>query len=161
MWNQLMAQFKCCGVNSYSDFEQSQLWLQNKSSRQIPEACCVLADKTLLTPQDLNCPYSPSDINSYYMKVCRIFKRFSEFQMFLKFFLNFKGYKNFIHIFCQFFFHFFPLQGCNQAIMDYLAINCNIIIGAVSGLILIQLMVAFLAFCICKCIGSYRASSRL
>lgn len=64
-----MAQFKCCGVNSYSDFESSPFWVQNKSSRQIPEACCVLSDRTLIKPQDLNCPYAPSEMNSFYMKV--------------------------------------------------------------------------------------------
>jgi len=69
MWNQLMAQFKCCGVNSFTDFETSPFWLSNRGSRMVPEACCQLADKTLITPSDLNCPYSPSDENSYYMKV--------------------------------------------------------------------------------------------
>lgn len=69
MWNQLMAQFQCCGVDSYSDFETSPFWLQNKGSRTIPDACCKLSDKTLLIPIDHNCPYTPSDANSYYMKV--------------------------------------------------------------------------------------------
>lgn len=71
MWNQLMARLECCGVNSYNDFDTSSYWLANKGSRQAPEACCKLQDKTLLTPIDSNCAYSPSDSNSYYMKVRR------------------------------------------------------------------------------------------
>ncbi|CAH1716624.1 unnamed protein product [Chironomus riparius] len=78
MWNQLMAQFKCCGVNSYADFETSPFWLTNRGSRNVPEACCHLSDKALITPSDLNCPYSPSDENSYYMKV-RLFVNFIDF----------------------------------------------------------------------------------
>lgn len=69
MWNQLMARLECCGVNSYNDFDSSSYWLANKGSRQAPEACCKLQDRTLLTPIDSNCAYSPSDSNSYYMKV--------------------------------------------------------------------------------------------
>ncbi|XP_070501913.1 tetraspanin-18B isoform X1 [Chironomus tepperi] len=106
MWNQLMAQFQCCGVNSYSDFETSPFWLSNRGSRMVPEACCQLSDKTLITPSDLNCPYSPSDENSYYMR------------------------------------------GCQTTLIDYLRANCNTIIGITGGLILVQLLAAFLAFCI-------------
>lgn len=69
MWNQLMARLECCGVNSYNDFETSSYWLANKGTRVVPESCCVLSDKTLLKPIDTNCPYTPSDINSNYMKV--------------------------------------------------------------------------------------------
>lgn len=69
MWNQLMARLECCGVNSYNDFETSTFWVANRGSRQIPEACCALSDKTLLKPYDTNCPFSPSDTNSNYMKV--------------------------------------------------------------------------------------------
>jgi tetraspanin-18 len=68
-WNQMMAQFQCCGVNSYNDFDQSPTWQANKGSRTVPEACCKLADKTLLKPIDNNCPYSPNMENSYYMVV--------------------------------------------------------------------------------------------
>jgi len=119
MWNQLMARMECCGVNSYDDFESSQYWLDNKGSRTVPEACCMLTDKTLLKPVDSNCPYSPSDSNSYYMK------------------------------------------GCYDSLINYLDYNKNLVIGVSSGLILIQLFAAFLAFCLCKCIGNYRSSSRL
>lgn len=69
MWNQLMARMECCGVNSYNDFETSSFWAANKGSRVAPEACCILSDKTLLTPVDNNCAYSPTDKNSFYMKV--------------------------------------------------------------------------------------------
>ncbi|CRK86166.1 CLUMA_CG000019, isoform A [Clunio marinus] len=70
MWNQLMAQMGCCGVNSYNDFDKSQYWMTNKVSRVVPEACCILSDKVLIKPQDLNCPYEPSESNSFYMKGC-------------------------------------------------------------------------------------------
>ena len=69
MWNQLMARMECCGVNSYNDFETSSFWAANKGSRLVPEACCVLKDKTLMIPVDSNCAYSPNDKNSFYMKV--------------------------------------------------------------------------------------------
>lgn len=69
MWNQLMAQFKCCGVEDYKDFETSSFWLANKGNRTIPEACCVLAEKTLLKPVDQSCVYTPTDVNSYFEQV--------------------------------------------------------------------------------------------
>jgi len=106
LWNQLMARLECCGVSSYKDFEQSPSWLANKGSRTVPEACCMLSDRTLLKPQDSNCPYSPNDLNSYYMK------------------------------------------GCYDSLLKYLEHNKNVVIGVSSGLILIQLFAAFLAFCL-------------
>lgn len=106
MWNQLMARLECCGVNSYNDFETSTFWVANRGSRQIPEACCTLSDKTLLKPFDTNCPYSPTDSNSNYMK------------------------------------------GCYDSLLNYLDYNKNLVIGVSSGLILIQLFAAFLAFCL-------------
>ncbi|CAO1373824.1 unnamed protein product [Diamesa serratosioi] len=70
MWNQLMAQFKCCGVEDYKDFETSSFWLENKGNRTIPEACCVLAEKALLKPLDQSCVYTPSETNSYFEQGC-------------------------------------------------------------------------------------------
>lgn len=73
MWNQLMAQFKCCGVEDYKDFETSSFWLENKGNRTIPEACCVLTEKALLKPLDPTCVYTPSDVNSYFEQVMHEF----------------------------------------------------------------------------------------
>lgn len=56
MWNHLMAQMSCCGVNDFNDFETSPAWHTNKGNRTIPEACCKLADKTTFRPEDPNCP---------------------------------------------------------------------------------------------------------
>lgn len=69
MWNQLQARFECCGVNSYNDFDRSEKWLANRSSRVVPESCCKLIDKLVIKLEDNNCPYAPTDRNSYYMKV--------------------------------------------------------------------------------------------
>lgn len=52
-------------------------------------------------------------------------------------------------------------QGCYDALINYLDFNKNIVIGVSAGLILFQLFAAFLAFCLCKLIVVYRASSRL
>lgn len=71
MWNHLMGEMSCCGVTNYEDFNLSENWVQNKGNRTIPEACCVLTtDKKLFTPRDSNCPQSPTEKNSYFMKVC-------------------------------------------------------------------------------------------
>lgn len=137
MWNTLMGRLECCGVSSYNDFDTSSYWQTNKSSRVVPEACCKLSDKTLLKPVDNNCPYSPSDSNSYYMKVSG--DSLSEWSKVSSFFC----------------------QGCYDSLINYLDFNKNLVIGVSSGLILIQLFAAFLAFCLCKCIGRYRSSSRL
>lgn len=69
MWNNLMAQMSCCGVNDYKDFETSPNWLSGKGNRTIPEACCVLSNGTLFTPKDPSCTTYPSDSNSFYKNV--------------------------------------------------------------------------------------------
>lgn len=73
MWNNLMAQMSCCGVNDYKDFETSPNWISGKGNRTIPEACCILANGTLFTPKDPSCTTYPSDSNSYYKNVRTIF----------------------------------------------------------------------------------------
>lgn len=72
MWNQMMARLECCGVNNYNDFDTSTFWQINKGSRVAPDACCILTDKIQLTPKDTQCPFNPSESNSYYMKVSRV-----------------------------------------------------------------------------------------
>uniref|UniRef100_A0A336M6E9 Tetraspanin n=1 Tax=Culicoides sonorensis TaxID=179676 RepID=A0A336M6E9_CULSO len=70
MWNHLMGQMSCCGVNDYKDFELSDNWTTYKHNRTIPEACCILSDTVRFTPRDLSCPSAPSDQNSNWKKGC-------------------------------------------------------------------------------------------
>lgn len=57
---------KCCGVDDYRDFDLSENWRNQKGSKQVPEACCKLENRAL---QDQNCPYDPSQRNSYFHDV--------------------------------------------------------------------------------------------
>jgi tetraspanin-18 len=60
---------KCCGVDSYEDFKASKKW--NEGDKIIPKACCVLkGDIPRFQPKDKDCPYKPSDTNSYWKTVC-------------------------------------------------------------------------------------------
>uniref|UniRef100_A0A1L8DK44 Tetraspanin n=1 Tax=Nyssomyia neivai TaxID=330878 RepID=A0A1L8DK44_9DIPT len=70
MWNHIMAQMSCCGVNDYKDFSSSENWMRDRGNRTVPEACCMLNDKSLLELRDTSCPYSPSESNSYYKRGC-------------------------------------------------------------------------------------------
>lgn len=69
MWNHMMSQMSCCGIDSYRDFDSSENWKANRGDRTVPETCCKLSDKTLFTPADPSCPISPNDSNSYLNKV--------------------------------------------------------------------------------------------
>lgn len=60
---------ECCGVDDYKDFYLASDWTRFKGNRTVPEACCVLYDKSKFIPQDFNCPFNPTDRNSYYQKV--------------------------------------------------------------------------------------------
>lgn len=68
MWNYLMSEMHCCGVDDYRDFALSDKWNESKGNRIIPEACCM--QTALFEPLDRSCPYSPSDSNSYYKQGC-------------------------------------------------------------------------------------------
>jgi tetraspanin-18 len=70
MWDYTMASMKCCGVDSYEDFEESEKWTEG-NEKIIPEACCILeGDISKFQPKDQNCTQSPSDANSYWKKGC-------------------------------------------------------------------------------------------
>uniref|UniRef100_A0A8D8VXT7 Tetraspanin n=1 Tax=Cacopsylla melanoneura TaxID=428564 RepID=A0A8D8VXT7_9HEMI len=65
MWNYLMAQLSCCGVDDFTDFNLSRQW--NTSGLQVPPACCnLVGNKFDFQPLDPDCVYHPSDVNSYY-----------------------------------------------------------------------------------------------
>lgn len=70
MWNYLMAQMSCCGVDNYLDFKLSERFKEN-STQEVPAACCVLeGDIKKFTPKFPNCTQNPSAANSYYMTGC-------------------------------------------------------------------------------------------
>ncbi|KAJ6640547.1 CD9 antigen [Pseudolycoriella hygida] len=67
MWNQLMIELKCCGVNDYNDFSKSDSWNLNRGNKTIPEACChQLLQDGKIRPRDDTCTTSPSESNSFY-----------------------------------------------------------------------------------------------
>ncbi|GLV41287.1 Tetraspanin 66E [Carabus blaptoides fortunei] len=69
MWNHLMSQMSCCGVDDYTDFKASPKWVTG--NKTVPDACCMLTgDVSLFNVRDKDCPYSPNDTNSYYKKGC-------------------------------------------------------------------------------------------
>ncbi|XP_054263946.1 tetraspanin-18-like [Macrosteles quadrilineatus] len=69
MWNVLMAQMSCCGVDSFEDFEEK--FKEENSTQVMPAACCVLeGDYRRFTPKFPNCTQNPSSVNSYYMTGC-------------------------------------------------------------------------------------------
>ncbi|KAJ9595708.1 hypothetical protein L9F63_013121, partial [Diploptera punctata] len=69
MWDYIMANMKCCGVDNYEDFRESPKWASG--NKTIPEACCVLeGDIGKFQPKFKTCPSKPSDSNSYWKKGC-------------------------------------------------------------------------------------------
>lgn len=69
MWDYLMAQFSCCGVDDYNDFRLSEKWASQ--GQAMPTACCVLVgDIKHFRPLDPGCPNRPSASNSYYDQGC-------------------------------------------------------------------------------------------
>lgn len=67
MWDKIMVEFQCCGVNNYRDFETSESWINNRGNRTIPQNCCILEDSKPKFPE---CLENPSDSNSHMNKGC-------------------------------------------------------------------------------------------
>ncbi|XP_044730450.1 tetraspanin-18-like [Chrysoperla carnea] len=67
MWNTMMRQLSCCGVDNYKDFEDSPKWISEKGEQKLPAACCAY-DKNIHNYQ--NCTSNPSESNSYYETGC-------------------------------------------------------------------------------------------
>jgi len=67
IWDVIMTKQRCCGVESYKDFQNSHL-----ITRIVPEACCKLHidERTLSTTIDPTCPYQPTPSNSYMNQGC-------------------------------------------------------------------------------------------
>lgn len=71
MWNHLMSEMECCGVESYQDFELSENWRNQRSGKKVPEACCLQSEKRL---KDERCPFEPTIYNSHLNKVKLFFQ---------------------------------------------------------------------------------------
>lgn len=70
MWNVLMMQMKCCGVDDYRDFSSSEKWQTHKGNRTIPDTCCKFhMENDKYVPLEKDCALYPSDTNSNYKTV--------------------------------------------------------------------------------------------
>lgn len=70
MWNKLMDEMQCCGVNDYTDFSKSKSWMENKGENVVPPNCCHKHfTNGIITLDDESCPRSPNEKNSYYKEV--------------------------------------------------------------------------------------------
>ena len=69
---ELKGQLSCCGVNNFTDFNGTP-WMKNKNSNHLlPASCCKLAGRLIdFRPAVSTCQSSPTDDNSYQMKVWR------------------------------------------------------------------------------------------
>lgn len=112
MWNHLMAEMSCCGVDNYLDFSESESFKQN-ATQKVPAACCVLEDTKKFIPKFPDCTQNPSAANSYYMK------------------------------------------GCYTIVLNWIMDHINFAIYAVIGLILVELFLTILAFCLCTSLDRY------
>lgn len=67
---EFQGQLSCCGVNNFTDFNGTP-WMKNKTSNHLlPASCCKLSGKLIdFQPADPTCQSSPTDDNSYRMKV--------------------------------------------------------------------------------------------
>lgn len=77
--NSMQRQLKCCGIDSYKDYETAEKWNKNDLSYylsdlgktadgplKVPFSCCKMTKPfPSITPKDLNCAKAPSSLNSY------------------------------------------------------------------------------------------------
>lgn len=66
MWDSIMKQLECCGVDSYQDFAEAKQW-QSYKNTTVPVACCKFETGQLM---DSSCPTNPSDANSNWKRGC-------------------------------------------------------------------------------------------
>ena len=90
VWNSVMANIECCGLDNYTDFKNSMEWQRSKLNLQaskfvyigkqidvltiqiLPSACCILDQSKYpqtISPQDAHCVFVPTKYNSYWMQV--------------------------------------------------------------------------------------------
>ncbi|KAK9505675.1 hypothetical protein O3M35_009670 [Rhynocoris fuscipes] len=72
LWNYMMAEMSCCGVDNYTDFYASDSF--KETGYKVPPACCKMTSNTTLLDRD--CPKSPKMENSYMYTGC--YKTFME-----------------------------------------------------------------------------------
>ncbi|KAM3963324.1 tetraspanin-1 [Aphomia sociella] len=65
LWDYVMVNYECCGVNSYKDFASSR-WRETNTDKLFPIQCCQLANKTGLVPFSKDCTLSDDpEVKSY------------------------------------------------------------------------------------------------
>jgi len=68
-WNLLQGRMSCCGVNNYTDFNDTP-W-KKTVNQVIPVSCCKLHGELIdFKPEDETCVNSPTERNSFRMKGC-------------------------------------------------------------------------------------------
>ncbi|KAG8316632.1 Tetraspanin [Homalodisca vitripennis] len=158
MWNYLMAQMSCCGLDSFEDF--SDKFKEENSTQLIPAACCVLeGDIRRFTPKFPNCTTSPSYANSYYMTDT------STWELEVRHFLNTDSEQNdtanvgLQHSLKLMIFTLFEklksLKGCYKTVLNWVLDHINVVIWVVLGTIFVELFTVFLSFCLCKALQGY------
>jgi hypothetical protein len=69
MWDRIMANYECCGVYNFTDFQDDSNWM-TPGLMVVPKACCILMDKVNIEPNDTACTMKPTVLNSYKDKGC-------------------------------------------------------------------------------------------
>lgn len=61
--NFVMHEFKCCGIDSYTEFDNATKWIRRDPSQRVPYICCDDSN-------DTSCTLNPSGNNSYIDQGC-------------------------------------------------------------------------------------------
>lgn len=111
--------------------------MKNRTSGHLlPVSCCKLRGKLIdFQPEDQRCMTSPTDDNSYRMKVRS--KYVISFSYLLLTVLN-----------------IFSLKGCYSRIIEYFHSHMEIVIGVGVGLGVTQILGIVFAFCLCQAIDN-------
>jgi len=129
LWDFVMKDLECCGVEGSSDFSEVKAIEFHKyakiysdetgdSKPKIPEACCILKSRNkttkeegLFVPNDINCITAPTTTNS-----------------------NMK-------------------KGCYERVRNWITGNVNLVIGIAAAVIGLQILFIIFSFCLCKAVG--------
>jgi hypothetical protein len=140
MFTLVSVQGECCGVSNYTDFNQAERFLKNKTASQtIPIACCKLKPEIIsFEPIDSNCPNSGSNSNKDTVRTY-------SFHIILKPHYQNHWMFNFTNFPC-----FYTFQGCLDKLLDTLSTQMNIaiIVGVAVGLL--QIIGIVFAVCVYK-----------